>query len=838
MILTNFLIDMSSPIIIAIALLIVVVLVALIASKVNTRMQMRVSLLMDDECDIYTKDGIRKYLQKNKKKFNKPVILVIDIKNLAYLYNNSISNKHTMMVDITNCMLKGLLPIETIGRFSYNKFIIALSDKDRDQVKAYCKQVEERLSLIKIENYGSYNFILEFGINDVTGLDDPDKAIMAAISVFEFSNKKEANILYYSDSVSSSMSKYDAINSMKDDALEDEQFKIYIQPKVDFRTGEVIGGEALCRWLDNDGNILYNPGEFIPIFENNGFIKKLDMEMFRQSCELLQTLRGRGRNNIIISVNVSKVNFESKTFIDELEDMVARYSIDPSAIEIEITESASMMNSSNLSQCIMKLRNRGFRLSMDDFGKEYSSLGSLVNNPFEVIKMDMVFFRNDLATDKEKYIVKNIINLLRQLNVKIVCEGVGNQKCLDSLAEISRDVIIQGYVFSQPLPINQFEAFLDTKFEFNYPEPKETIEVVKPAQTKEEHDNINEQINVLREELVNDEAPATSAEEQSELEALRAELEALKNQAKPKQKTEIELLREELEKVKQEAIDAEKRREEEKRQLEIDALKREIEALKSNRANNNSIDIDALATAISSKVNQDNDELDAMEAENDHLASQLEQAEAEKEELKRLLEEMGSSDDDDDEDSMDEEYSPKYGLKEAQFIISSYKNTYGDDWLPKCKEELGDNYPELIKSLKYYGGNVKLNFVDKLYEASPEVKSLYNRLKNEFMKYEKMENKTLKGYDSFYYKRQQIGKMTLTKTKVKLFLCADPNQYSGGHIPFSNVADKKAHEKTPMMMMIKSHLSIKRAASIIDDVMTAKGATVDENYQDKDYTIR
>ena len=516
--------------------------------------------------------------------------------------------------------------------------------------------------------------------------------------------------------------------------------------------------------------------------------------------------------------------------------MVARYSIDPSAIEIEITESASMMNSSNLSQCIMKLRNRGFRLSMDDFGKEYSSLGSLVNNPFEVIKMDMIFFRNDLATDKEKYIVKNIINLLRQLNVKIVCEGVGSQKALDNLAEISRDVIIQGYVFSQPLPINQFEAFLDTKFEFNYPEPKETIEVVKPAETIEEHKSINEQINVLRDELDNGEIQESSDDDNSEIEALKAELEALKQQAKPKQKTEIELLREELEKVKQEAIDAEKRREEEKRQLEIDALKREIEALKSNRANN-TIDIDALATAISSKVNQDNDELDAMEAENDSLASKLEQAEAEKEELRRLLEEMGSTDDDDDDDN-DEEYSPKYGLKEAQFIISSYKNTYGDDWLPKCKEELGDNYPELIKSLKYYGGSVKLNFVDKLYEASPEVKSLYNRLKNEFMKYEKMENKTLKGYDSFYYKRQQIGKMTLTKTKIKLFLCADPNQYAGGHIPFSNVSDKKAHEKTPMMMMIKSHLSIKRAASIIDDVMTNKGAIVDKNYQDKDYTIR
>ena len=458
--------------------LVVIVLLGLIFFRVNTHIQMRVSFNMDDECNIYNQYGLAIFIKKHIRKLANPTIVVVDIRNLMMIYKLQ-EDKKDFMIKLTDLMLRGLKPEETLARLAFNKFCILYNNRKKEEIQEIGKNFEKMVNSSKFEYNQDIQYRVYYGVYEKPVLKDIQYDLRDAEASIRHSKIKDKNFYYFSPDVTNYLVKRDAINASKKGAYDEKRIISYIQPKVSLKTGRVCGGEILCRWVDEQYKPIYFPDEFIPVFEENGFVKQVDMLMLANACQLVQTLIRRGNDDIVISVNLSKANFESENCIQKILDVVNQYEVPHQNIEFEVTETAIMNSPAYVSDEIMQIRQLGFKVAMDDFGKEYSSLGSLSDNPYDTIKLDGIFFKNGLTVDKERHIAENLITMLSKLNVEIVCEGVEDRETVDYIGSVFDECVIQGYVFSKPIPLNQFEAFLDTQYDFEF-EHREVKEEFRP----------------------------------------------------------------------------------------------------------------------------------------------------------------------------------------------------------------------------------------------------------------------------------------------------------------------------------------------------------------------
>lgn len=239
-----------------------------------------------------------------------------------------------------------------------------------------------------------------------------------------------------------------------------EEFKVYLQPKFDLKTGIISGAEALVRW-EHPKLGLINPDKFIPAFEKNGLIINLDKYVFEEVCLNIRRWIDLGYKVVPISVNVSRLHFLKRDFVSEYNKIKKKYNIPDNIIEIEITESAvfSLGTEKDIFQVMNDFREVGFEISMDDFGSGYSSLGLLKEMPIDTLKLDKIFVK-DIEDYSSQIIVNNIVNMAKNLELNVVCEGVETNMQVDFLRDIGCDMA-QGYVFAKPEPIENFYRFLN-----------------------------------------------------------------------------------------------------------------------------------------------------------------------------------------------------------------------------------------------------------------------------------------------------------------------------------------------------------------------------------------
>jgi len=238
-------------------------------------------------------------------------------------------------------------------------------------------------------------------------------------------------------------------------ALTNREFQVYLQPK--FSTGEeTLGGaEALVRWIHPTEGFV-SPNRFIPIFEKNGFILKLDDYMLEEVARQQAKWISEGWTVVPISVNVSRAHFTRDDLAEHICKIVDKYQVPHDVIELELTESAFFDDKDTLLSTVKKLRDAGFSVSMDDFGAGYSSLNSLRELSIDVLKIDADFFRGTDSLERGMLIVSEVINLAKKLNMKIVAEGIENREQVDFLTEQECD-LIQGYYYAKPMPLEEFE---------------------------------------------------------------------------------------------------------------------------------------------------------------------------------------------------------------------------------------------------------------------------------------------------------------------------------------------------------------------------------------------
>ena len=272
--------------------------------------------------------------------------------------------------------------------------------------------------------------------------------------------KKDVIYTFYDDNMVKMQKEQDDLNGRFEEALANEEFEVFLQLKWDLKKNDWAGAEALCRWRDPIKGLI-SPGKFIPLFEQNGRIVKLDEYMFEQTCKIISKMMANGERCVPVSFNLSKRNFQDLSFIDRYQEIIEKYNIPHELIEIEITEGLLVDNVEAFTSFIKIFHENDFHISMDDFGTGYSSLNMIHQLDFDVIKIDAKFFRGGFD-EANQTIVSSIIKLCHKLNKLVVAEGVEQANEVEFLKDAECD-IIQGYYFAKPLPVEEFKALLFSK---------------------------------------------------------------------------------------------------------------------------------------------------------------------------------------------------------------------------------------------------------------------------------------------------------------------------------------------------------------------------------------
>ncbi len=285
-----------------------------------------------------------------------------------------------------------------------------------------------------------------------------DRAIVAQKTIRDRASYNENILVFYDGVMRNRIKERRFIESNMTAALENNEFHVYYQPKVNIETGKVVGAEALVRWIRSNGEII-SPGKFVPIFEENGFITEMDFAIYRQSVADIAKWLRMGYEVPLISLNVSRRHLADDTFCNKFNSLVDGIGVPHDYIELEITESLLTENLDNLIRVTTWFKERGYRISIDDFGSGYSSLNLITMLPFDTLKIDGGFFlRNDL-TDKNKKVITSVVSLAKSLNLETVSEGVETQVQVDFLKALGCDMI-QGFFYYKPMPGSDFEKVI------------------------------------------------------------------------------------------------------------------------------------------------------------------------------------------------------------------------------------------------------------------------------------------------------------------------------------------------------------------------------------------
>ena len=445
----------------------VILLIGLIAFRQNYIHQLKVSLLMDIESNVFNKNGLISYLSRNKKL--KDVILVlVYIDNLGYLYTNY-SDKHYLLYTIVNQFLVDLDKKETVARVDFDKFIIVFENKDVNKIKEELEKIEKRLEELDLKNYGAYDYNIVFGVYKESYKDDIKLSITKIMVIPLYSTNRFNNIYHYTNEVDIGLEKYERMNASKEHALKTNSFIAYIDPYISFIEGKVYGGEVCLKWCDEFQNELFKQEEFLPLFNQSGFIIKYDLYLFEKVCEGVQALFYSNQKDLVLGMRLSKISLSKKNFYESIESIYRKYSINPSNIQLEIEESSLEYNFTVVLNNIQKFKTLGFKIALTSFGKKNATISTLLGIPYNAVKIDKYFFTNNLANERDFHVVGNMVDMLKKLYPIVICEGILNIATLDKLALISHDLVLQGLYFSILIPLAKLSDYANaTSFRFNY----------------------------------------------------------------------------------------------------------------------------------------------------------------------------------------------------------------------------------------------------------------------------------------------------------------------------------------------------------------------------------
>lgn len=405
-------------------------------------------------------------------------IICIDIRNFKYINEMyGYVEGDRVLIDFANILRENFSGDEVCARMSGDKFILLykvddeeftrihkildnfINDQGKYSIKApivftsgaYRVPYENRRKIqlvdLTVQPYQAYSHY-ENIISMV------DKANLARTAI---RNSDNLSFRCYDDSLMKCFVEENEITALMKKALEDREFKVYLQPKYDLKSLEIVGAEALVRWISQEKGFM-NPDMFIGIFEKNGFIIELDFYVLEEVCKKIRYWLDNDILPVPISVNQSRIHMNNPLYIDRLSSVLKRYGIPAKFIELELTETMFFDNTQRLVDIISQMRALGLAISMDDFGSGYSSLNLLKELPVDTLKLDKTFLYETENSSRSKIIIEQVVEMARKLGMMTICEGVEIKEQADFLRDIDCD-IAQGFLYARPMPIEEFDKF-------------------------------------------------------------------------------------------------------------------------------------------------------------------------------------------------------------------------------------------------------------------------------------------------------------------------------------------------------------------------------------------
>lgn len=383
-------------------------------------------------------------------------IICSNIENFKFI-NDSFGTREgdRLLKEVSDIAKKMVGSSGFCGRFSADRFLF-FQEREQEQWDRnhFGNVLNEDFSLLL------KNTVMRWGIYEITDRSIPvelmcDRALMAVDSI---KGQYDQYFAIYDESFRKMKLREQNITNAMETALEAEQFVVYFQPKFDLQNACMVGAEALVRWNHPELGFV-SPGEFIPLFEKNGFIFQLDQYVWEYTCARLQEWKEKGYPIVPVSVNVSRVDMYHTNLVEILTGLIQKYSVDPAYLHLEITESAYTGNPVQMIDTVETLRKSGFLIEMDDFGSGYSSLNMFSQMKLDILKLDMKFVQNETEKSADQSILDDIINMAHKLCLKVVAEGVEYKEQVERLQAIGCDYA-QGYYFAKPMPAAEFEQLM------------------------------------------------------------------------------------------------------------------------------------------------------------------------------------------------------------------------------------------------------------------------------------------------------------------------------------------------------------------------------------------
>lgn len=390
-------------------------------------------------------------LEEFRKNHDDYSIVSMNIRNFKFI-NDLFGNREgdKVLCYIKHVIEENLEAGEFFCRDTADLFYILMLDTQEEKIKLRLESIVNCVSKTTRNREYSYEISLYSGVA-IRG--DTAKALLAMQSI---QRKLYTSIAIYNKELHESLREKNNIERYMQTALQNEEFKLFLQPKYELKTNRLAGAEALVRWQKPDGTYRY-PGEFIPLFEANGFCLKLDMYMVDMVCRQLRRWIDLGMNPVPVSINQSKLLFFNRNYVNDLVRVVNRYKISPSLITLEILESVAMERQEEINDRIEELHAKGFKVSMDDFGSGYSSLNMLSHLKIDELKLDRAFLQKvpDADNERRKITLEHVIAITKELGIHTVAEGIETEYDMETMRMLDCDYG-QGYFYNKPICAEEF----------------------------------------------------------------------------------------------------------------------------------------------------------------------------------------------------------------------------------------------------------------------------------------------------------------------------------------------------------------------------------------------
>ncbi|BAF69632.1 GGDEF and EAL domain-containing protein [Nitratiruptor sp. SB155-2] len=406
-------------------------------------------------------EKLSKIAQRSKERF---ALIFLDIDNFKFVndtYGHEIGDK--LLIDIATILKETLRSSDLIFRIGGDEFVVLIPKVEtKDSLDIVLEKIKE--SVAKEYRYGNINFSVSCSLGIAIFPDDSDDietlTRYADIAMYEAKKSGKNRFVFFKEE----MKKYldhlqQTTQDLRKALKKEDELTLFFQPKIDIQNNKVIGAEALIRWNHPQKGLL-TPNVFIPVAERSDLIEKIDEFVIKKSFRHLQEWSSdKELQNIVLSLNISARQFRNPKFLDFLDKNLKLYNIDPSKLELEITETLSMENVSHTVNMLEAIKQIGFQVALDDFGTGYSSLNYLKRLPFDTIKIDKSFI-DDIDKDPEDYqITKIITDIAYTFRKEIIAEGVETKQQERILKDL-KCFYAQGYLYAKPLPLNEFKEFI------------------------------------------------------------------------------------------------------------------------------------------------------------------------------------------------------------------------------------------------------------------------------------------------------------------------------------------------------------------------------------------